>query len=87
MRSSVSLLCLFYTMLLKLAYCYLCAISLISVLDLCSLVSFSRSATCFMLSLCYFSNIYAHILHRLKLSSLSVARVALTASGSYGGNA
>ena len=52
-RSSVSLLCLFYTMLPRLAYCYLCAISLIPVLDLCSLVPCSRSATCFMQSLCY----------------------------------
>ena len=53
LRSSVSFLCLFYTMLPRPAYCYLCAISLIFLLDLCSLVPSSRSAVCFMLSLCY----------------------------------
>ena len=53
LRSSVSFLCLFCTILPKPAYCYLCAISLIFLLDLCSLVPSSRSAVCFMLSLCY----------------------------------
>ena len=67
LRSSVSFLCLFCTILPKPAYCYLCAISLIFLLDLCSLVPSSRSAVCFMLSLCYLCAIYALLLWECSL--------------------
>ena len=45
----------------------LCAISLIFLLDLCSLVPSSRSAVCFMLSLCYLCAIYALLLWECSL--------------------
>ena len=84
LRSSVSFLCLFCTILPKPAYCYLCAISLIFLLDLCSLVPSSRSAVCFMLSLCYLCAIYALLLWECSLlHAISVLSMVFHAGGCF----
>ena len=75
LRSSVSFLCLFCTILPKPAYCYLCAISLILfLLDLCSLVLLLEApfVSCYLcaisvLSLCYLCAIYALLLWECSL--------------------
>ena len=84
LRSSVSFLCLFCTILPKPAYCYLCAIPLIFFLDLCSLVPSILEVpfvSCYLcaisvLSLCYLCAIYAlslwecSLLHAIAVLSL-----------------
>ena len=83
LRSSVSFLCLFCTILPKPAYCYLCAISLIFLLDLCSLVLLLEApfVSCYLcaisvLSLCYLCSLTLGVLfascYRCAISVLSM---------------